>query len=41
MKSTAGKRISLIKESYRLIGYDIVPVPPAVKKRADFFLQQI
>jgi len=42
MKRTAVKRISLIAESYRLLGYDIVPVPvPAIKKGADFILQQI
>jgi predicted ATPase len=42
MKRTAAKRISLIAESYQLFGYDIVPVPvPAIKKGADFILQQI
>jgi predicted ATPase len=41
-EETAVKLNLLIEESYRLLGYDIVPVPVlSVKERADFILNQI
>jgi predicted ATPase len=41
-EKTAVKLNLLIEESYRRLGYDIVPVPVlSIKKRADFILQQI